>query len=285
MRRWAPPLVVTALLVAGCSAAPADAPPEVDIGFGHVHGVGLNPADDLLYAATHTGVFRLDDSGPQRIADRYQDTMGFAVVGPDRFLASGHPDPNEPGPVHLGLVVSDDAAQTWRGVSLVGEADFHAISATGSTIYGYDSLGGQVMRSDDSGSTWESGLQIAAADLAVDPQDPQRVVLTTERGLLVSEDGGRSAEPPPMPSPRPLLLVDQAPLRADRSEPVLAGVDTEGGVWVLDGSQWSAVGTLPGPPEAFAVVGVDRMAAATAEGVFDSTDGGRSWVLVAPASG
>ena len=60
----------------------------------HVHGLGVNPADDAVIAATHTGAFRLpvDDGEPERIGDSFQDTMGFTVAGPDHFLGSGHPD-------------------------------------------------------------------------------------------------------------------------------------------------------------------------------------------------
>ena len=45
---------------AGCagddtaSRAAADPPPE------HVHGLGVNPADEALYMATHTGLFRME---------------------------------------------------------------------------------------------------------------------------------------------------------------------------------------------------------------------------------
>ncbi|MDQ3275042.1 MAG: exo-alpha-sialidase, partial [Actinomycetota bacterium] len=63
-----------------------------DPGVVHVHGLGINPKDGALFVATHTGVFRIPESGQAvRIADRWQDTMGFTVVGPDHFLASGHP--------------------------------------------------------------------------------------------------------------------------------------------------------------------------------------------------
>jgi len=63
----------------------------------HVHGLGINPADGSLFIATHTGLFRVgkDSRKAIRIADRYQDTMGFSIVGPNRFLGSGHPDARE----------------------------------------------------------------------------------------------------------------------------------------------------------------------------------------------
>lgn len=48
-------------------------------------------------------VFRLMDGNLELVADRPQDTMGFAVVGPRHFPASGHPAPTElDRPNHLG---------------------------------------------------------------------------------------------------------------------------------------------------------------------------------------
>jgi hypothetical protein len=144
--------------VASACAIPADPPPDrrskpsLDPGLGHVHGVDLNPADGLVYAATHFGVFRLRPDGPERIADRHQDTMGFTIAGPDLFLGSGHPDPREAGPPHLGLVSSTDRAQTWAPVALVGEADFHALSVAGATVYGLDVIDGVLMTTGRTGS-------------------------------------------------------------------------------------------------------------------------------------
>ena len=83
--------------------------PVTDPGPVHVHGLGINPADDALFIATHTGLFRVagDSRNAARVADRYQDTMGFSVVGPNRFLGSGHPDAREQGqPPLLGLIQS-----------------------------------------------------------------------------------------------------------------------------------------------------------------------------------
>jgi hypothetical protein len=48
---------------------------------GHVHGLGINPADDTLFVATHLGVYRVANGVAERTADRTQDTMAFIVVG------------------------------------------------------------------------------------------------------------------------------------------------------------------------------------------------------------
>lgn len=129
-----------------------------DLGFGHVHGLGLNPGDDLVYAAINHGVFRLISDGPQRAADRYQDRTGFTITGPDAFLGSGHPDPREPGSPHLRLVRSSDRAQTGIPVALRGEVDFHVPSAIRATVYG-GIPPPAVLRSDDDGATWVRGAR------------------------------------------------------------------------------------------------------------------------------
>ena len=85
------------LLAAGCAEDRAtDAPTGGDTEVGHIHGLGIDPADDSLYVATHFGLFHVAEAGrATRVADRWQDTMAFTVVGPHHFLASGHPDLRE----------------------------------------------------------------------------------------------------------------------------------------------------------------------------------------------
>jgi hypothetical protein len=94
LARWlAVALVVT--VGAGCSPdrpAPASLPEPEDPGVVHVHGLGINPRDGALFAATHTGLFVIGDGTAARVTERFQDTMGFTVVGPEYFLGSGHPD-------------------------------------------------------------------------------------------------------------------------------------------------------------------------------------------------
>jgi hypothetical protein len=72
--------------------AGASPPVPQDPGVIHVHGLGINPRDGALYAATHTGLFVIRDGAATRAANHYQDNMGFTVLGPDHFIGSGHPD-------------------------------------------------------------------------------------------------------------------------------------------------------------------------------------------------
>ena len=283
----------------------ADTPAVPDPGFGHVHGRGLNPGDDLVYAATHHGVFRLTPGGPQRVADRYQDTMGFTITGPDAFLGSGHPDPRESGPPRPGLIRSGDRAQTWTPVALRGEVDFHSLSATGATVYGWDSTSGAVLRSDDDGATWVRGTSLALTGLDADPSDPACVLGASEAGLAESRDGGVTFHPFTPQPPEPLVLLDHVDGFLGAAEPTtdngaatsapgasdqagsapgaapVAGVDAGGTVWTLAAGRWSRAGALSGPPEAFTVAGDGRFLAATAAGVHFSTDAGRSWPRIA----
>jgi photosystem II stability/assembly factor-like uncharacterized protein len=148
--------------------------------------------------ATHTGLFRAGEGERKatRVADRYQDTMGFTVVGPDRFLGSGHPDGREKLPPFLGLIESSDAGRNWRLISLLGRRDFHVLEASGRRVHGFgsDFNTGQagVLVSYDGGRSWhERGAPEALVSLAIHPDDPDRVAASWEQGIYVSSDAGR----------------------------------------------------------------------------------------------
>lgn len=165
----------------------------------HIHGLGVNPADGALYVAAHDGLYRLPVTGAAvRVAGRAQDFMGFRVVGPDQFLASGHPGPDCDGPSSLGLIESSDAGQTWVTRSLSGRADFHALAASGDTVYGYDATSRAVMVSSDA-KAWTSTALGGVADLTADPNDARQVLATTAQGLARSRDGARSFAAPVAP--------------------------------------------------------------------------------------
>jgi len=243
-----------------------------DPGVAHVHGLGVDPADGTLYAATHHGMFRIPATGKAtRVANRYQDTMGFTVVGPRRFLGSGHPDLRENKPSRLGLIESTDAGQTWRTLSLSGQADFHGLEYRHGRVYGFDSGGGFMVSTDK--RTWDRRSRLPMADFAVSPADPDVVIATTEQGVARSSDGGRKFTV--IPGAPQLMLVSWPAAR------VLIGATELGTVLSsTDGGRtWSARGRTEGAPEALTATDADNVYAATARGIFASTDGGQTFRL------
>lgn len=239
---------------------------------GHVHGLGTDPADGTLYAATHFGVFDLGKGGTGsavRVADRWQDTMAFTVVGPGHFVASGHPDLGEDLPVHLGLIQSTDAARTWEPVSLLGEADFHALEAAGEWLYGYDSVKGRLVVSDDR-EKWRTLARVPVGDLAGDPGDPTRILATTSDGLVAFPvEGGPGRALPGAP---PVILIDWP------SDDLLVGVTAAGILYRSHdgGASWKSSDGPPGDPQALHITG-NIWYIATSGGLFRSADQGRTW--------
>lgn len=247
-----------------------------DTALGHVHGLGVDPADGTLYVASHNGVFRVEDGAPERVADRWQDTMGFAVVGPGHFLGSGHPDLQEDLPSSLGLIESTDGAETWQAVSMQGDADLHAIEPVGDRIYAYDSHTGALIVTSNR-TDWDTISTQPLYDLAANPDDPTTVYATTDQGVLVASVDGQ----PPVP-------VDGAPtLTAIDWQPdgPLVGVAPDGTVHTsIDSRAWTEAGALDGVAEALdASPGMWH--AATETGVYESTDDGDTWTAVLTMGG
>lgn len=275
-----------ALALGGCGSRSDQAKTSAfeDPGVAHVHGLGVDPADGTLYAATHTGIFILPTTGrATRIADRYQDTMGFTVVGPHRFLGSGHPDQQD-DKLHvagtrplLGLIESTDAGMTWQKRSLFGDADFHTLVSAHGRIYGYDSTGGRLLVSVDK-KTWETiNDSVELGMFVVSPTDPDLIIATVDTGLVSSTDGGRTFSPL---ADAPGLVV--LSWDADRG---LWGADEAGDVYqtTAPNDAWSMKGRLAGDPEALLVTDDALYAAvmspAGRTSILRSGDDGRTWHL------
>lgn len=273
-------LAAAALAVTGCGgdepATPAAPPTSADDGSGptHIHGLGVDPADDALYIATHSGLFRAPDGAPraERVGDSHQDTMGFTIAGPREFLGSGHPDARAELPPLLGLIRSVDGGRTWKPVSLLGEADFHVLRAAGKRVYGFDATQGRLMVSGDGGRSWQQRRPPAPLiDLAIDPGDPDSVVISSEAGLALSRDGGRRWRP---------LDRDLAGLLAWGEDGiVLVGGDGTVQRSADHGRSWSRAGQIGGQPAALSLDGDVLHAATHANEVKVSRDGGRTWTL------
>ncbi len=254
--------------------------PFTDPGPIHVHGLGVNPADGSLFIATHTGLFRAGPNSRKavRIADRFQDTMGFSIVGPNRFLGSGHPDAREQKlPPLLGLIESADAGKTWTPISLLGEADFHVLRSAGARVYGYDASNDRLLASADAGQTWkELDKPGQIVDLGPNPRNPQRLVTTSvgslEQGMYASQNGGQSWK----------RLNDAVGLIAWPAPERLYLVDDQGQALVSsDGGRTLARrGEIGGQPAALLAVAKDDVYVALHDGTIKrSTDGGATWTV------
>lgn len=282
-----PSCLVAAVILAACGGEDEDAPPETfeggsvvgDPGPVHVHGLGENPKDGALFIATHTGLFRLESpkSKPVRVADRYQDTMGFTVTGPDRFLGSGHPDGRDGLPPFLGLIESSDSGETWKAVSLQGRADFHVLEELDGYVYGYGSdfntRESLFMISSDGGRTWqERAAPEPLVALAIDPDDPRTALATGARFLYRTSDGGDSWQPVGEP-----VAGLSWPAKGS-----LYSIDARGQVRASDdgGDRWSVRGNAGGEPAAFEATGTEEIYVALHDGIIKrSDDGGRKWAV------
>ena len=277
------------IAVAGCGESAQEdrggASTSQDPGPIHVHGLGINPSDGALFIATHTGLFRAPEGVPEaeRVAGRYQDTMGFTVVGSDQFLGSGHPDGREDLPPFLGLIRSDDAGENWDPVSLLGEADFHVLESSGDLVYGYGSdfktREQRLLVSSDGGRSWkqrplpepasEQLTEESLLSIAIDPDDHSAIIASGQEALWESTDQGRrwsfvSADPGLLAWP-------------DADAIYLVTGDGEVKVSGDRGRAWKAVGSLGGAPAAFEASG-DSLHAALHDGTIkQSTDGGVTW--------
>ena len=246
----------------------------------HVHGLGVDPADGRLYVATHFGLFALNNEGQaSKVGAVGQDTMGFTVVGPNHFLASGHPELSpRPRPLGerplLGLIESRDAGKTWRTLSLKGEADFHGLVASHGRTYGWNATTSRFMVSLD-GRNWETRSEVVLASFAVDPANGERIVGSGPDGQLASNDGGRTWQP--APGPREAFL----------------SWDPQGGLWAADAegqllhspdgaASWQRRGQLPGEAQAL-LSRAGRLYLGAEEGIFVSSDGGRNWRTLYPS--
>lgn len=269
-------VAVVAVIVMNGTGSDADAPTAESVA--HVHGLGVDASDGVLHVATHNGLYRMPDDGPvERVSADRHDFMGFTVANPGRFLASGHPgigtaafqDLDQP---LFGLIESTDGGSTWEPVSLSGEVDFHALEAAHGNVYGFDSTSGRLLVSTDGGSTWDERSTIPLGDLAVDPADEDRIVVSTAEGLAESTDGGRSWQLLDGP---PVVFLDW---HAERG---LWGLDAQGTVHRLDGDTWEAVEELTGAPQALLVHDAGLVAAVDdGSTVIHSSDDGQDWAVL-----
>lgn len=272
-------VLAAAVLIVGARGedGPSQALPSADPGPVHVHALGVNPADNALFLATHTGLWRVPagDRRPTRVGTSFQDTMGFTVVGPDKFLGSGHPDLRDDLPPLLGLIESTNAGREWSPISRLGQSDFHTLRVRGDMVYGIDGVTGRVFASSDRGRSWEMHKPPdPLIDLAVNPENPRHIVATGESGLYESRDAGRTWLELPGRIAGYLAWADDGQLYLLDGAGNLS-VSTDRG----HGRSWRTARAVGDEPEAF-VAHQGTLYVALHHGVVKtSSDGGTTWTL------
>lgn len=270
IRRLLIALILAFVVLSGC-AGPERPEEDASASLEHVHGLGVDPGDGVLYAGTHHGLFRVTDTaieGP--VADLEQDFMGFTVVGSAHFLASGHPGPGQSGPGALGLLESTDRGKTWKTRSLRGEADCHVLAHGNGTTYCMNSVTGELLASTDLES-WDVRGTEPVFDIALSPNDPRKLIATTEQGVKSSSDSGRTLRP--ITGAPNLVFVEWL------NDDSLIGVDPSGRVVRRGPGKRVFIesGRLNGQAEAFHATTAKTMFASIGGTIWTSVDGGRTF--------
>ena len=297
MTRWI--AIVAVAVLAGCGGGaastgsgdgPAVAWVDPDGDAPYIGSLSVNPSDGTLLMGTNTGLFKIPAKGgtPAKITGELTTPQGSGkvsealvakFVGPDELFGSGHPRPGGSTlPQSLGLIHSADAGRTWESVSQLGAADYHAISVKGDTVVAPLFGQGQIQLSRDGGVNFESRVApTALVDLAVDPGDARRWVATSEQGIYVTLDEGKTWR-----------QRDNTPnVRLAWQDPrTLYRIDPGGAVKISGdgGETWKDRGDTGGEPQALTVDAKGTLYAASLDGVVKrSRDGGTTWTdLVTP---
>jgi photosystem II stability/assembly factor-like uncharacterized protein len=248
-----------------------------------------------VYAAARTlGLFRSDDGGAhwQSVPTGLSrvDSVAVDPSDPRHLLASG-----------LGLVLSRDGGRTWTHTTL-GSRDVGDVVVDGKTAYA--AAGNGVYGSSDGGRTWRAigPPALFPVALALAPRHPLTVYVggaadgaSRAGGLYRSTDGGAS-----WIRLTDALNVDVTAIAVDRRTPTTLYIGTpggEGGIFESTdgGATWhkqsagptwrtrSRDGRLLTPTLGITSLVVDPAQPSTLytatgwDGVFRSTDGGRSW--------
>lgn len=217
---------------------------------GHIHDLVV---DDDILAATHTGLWRIEDlDRAVLVGTERHDLMAMASLHDGALVASGHPDMRfeqyhrEDHPPFLGLTRSEDGGRSWEVVDLLGEADFHALVPVGDQLFGAETTGYIWRLNPD--STWERLGEVEARDLAVDPADKTRLVAPDYSGALwLSSDGGATWS-----------ALDDAPSVVEVEWPIadsILAADATGTIWSASSpeDEWTAVAVGPSDVETFLI--------------------------------
>ena len=242
-----------------------------------VGALEVDPADGTLLLATNRALYRVrkDRIDPVRARLGNSDVakgLAFRFTGPGEAVGSGHPGRARSEWAVLGLVRTSNGGRTWRSVSRLGAADFHAIALLGETLAPPPGGRATGLWIRDGGLTFEPRTApLALQDLEIDPADPDRWVGTAETGVHLTTDGGTTWRPAdPAGGARIAWPASDALFRTDLDGCVSRSSD--------GGLTWEDVGRVDGETQALTAVDERTLYAADIDGVVRvSRDGGETW--------
>ena len=234
-----------------------------------------------LYTLVDHIAYRSEDAGTtwQRLATLEADTQSFEVMTGTASVCSD------------SVYAFGDRAQganLWH-IDASGSVDSQALPDSGPVAdLGADRLlltsstTPLRQRSDDGGrSWWTAGVTLESGSLALSPARPGRLFVTSPRGILRSDDAGRTWQGAAKRTRAFISALDASPHDAD----VLYARSISG-----DDSPWSFISTdggaslqdwpLPSPedpqiPEAIAASGTGRITVVTQRGAYTADDAGQ----------
>ena len=159
----------------------------------HVSGLGFHRIDgNILFIGTENGIFRSSDGGntvTKVLQSGYITDIKFAVNVPNIGYAAYHPAWNT---ANAKVYKSTDNGLTWNQVSTNLPANIHILKieidpTDANTVYILTGNGrfvcgpADVFKSTDGGVTWTNltSTMPEILDLAIDPNQPQNVYVTT----------------------------------------------------------------------------------------------------------
>jgi hypothetical protein len=171
------------------------------VDFMHIHGLGFSNDGSEVYVPAHDGL-RVFKEGKWSVVEGEQhDYMGFNMVD-DGFYSSGHPGPGSNLKNPFGVIKSTDMGKNLEILDLYGEVDFHGMSVgyKSHAIYVLNPQANSRMSGTglyytlDDANTWNkselSGKDGKTSSIAIHPTDNATIVMTTDKGVLVSSDYG-----------------------------------------------------------------------------------------------
>jgi photosystem II stability/assembly factor-like uncharacterized protein len=264
---------------------------------GDVHSLAMDPSHPgRLFLGTADGhIFGSEDDGEHwtllgRTGAR-QDAVITAIVVDPRdanvlFASTRMQDPAAGG----GVFRSADGGRTWRTSGLEGQAvRALAIAPSDADILVAGTLDG-VYRSHDDGKSWERispehHEELRNLDsLAVDPRDPQTIYAGTFHLPWKTTDSGRTW--------RPIHdgMIDDSDVMSlliDHATPGRVYAGACSGIYRSDADQWQKIQGIPYTARRTYVITQDpehpdSVFAATSEGLWKTSDAGKTWHRTTP---